>query len=282
MRNKKVGETKRNRRPARLLARIFLAFLTALCAVAAAPVHAASCWAVTGWSSSDYVGAQAIVTPASCSTTPQDQGWVHVTYDYSSPPNDDLWLRISLNDSRVSNWLFQPLLVFSHYDLNGKPVVITDLLVSYEDQNYMWLVPHPPVQGVPVIGSRVRLRHQVTGKCAYSVGQNGASVSDWDCWNDAAMVYVIDDAGGGLVRLRHEQTGQCLYAVNQNGASLHNWGCWSDPNMAFALDPAGGGYRLRHVSSGQCPYGNPTNGGAIHTWGCWGDPAMVFNIDIIN
>jgi len=277
MRNENLGETKRYR----WLAGAFLASFTILCA-AASPVHAASCWAVTGWSSSSYVGAQALVTAASCSTIPQTDGWVEVTLSYGSPPSDNLWLRISLSDSRVTNWKFQPLLVFSNYDINGKPVVMTDLIPSIPDSNYMWLLPYPPVQGTPVVNSRVRLRHRATGKCIYSVNQNGASANNWSCWNDPGMVYVIDNAGGSLVRLRNEQTGQCLYAVNTNGASLFNWGCWADPGMAFSLDSASGGYRLRNFNTGQCAYGNSTNGGAVHTWGCWNDSNMVFNIDIIN
>jgi hypothetical protein len=280
MRNENIGKMKSSR-PASLLVGYFVATLVFLCAFSV-PANAISCWVVTGWSSSSYVGAQAIVTATSCSKIPQDQGWVQVPLHYSSPPSDTLWLRLSLNDSRVSNWLFKPLLVFSNYDSNAKPVVITDLIPSIPDYNYMWLLPYPPAQGVPTPGSRVRLRHQATGKCVYSLGQNGANAYDWDCWNDPAMVYVIDDAGGGLVRLRHEQTGQCLYGINQNGAFLYNWGCWSDPNMAFVLEPAGSGYRLRHVSTGQCPYGNPTNGGAVYGWVCWNDPNMVFNLDIIN
>jgi Ricin-type beta-trefoil lectin domain-like len=263
----------------RLLAGILLGI--ASCSFAN-PAQAASCWAVTGWSSTDYVGAQALLTAANCTVIPQNEGWVQVVYDYGPPPSDDLWLRIPLNDPHVTGWLFQPLLVFSHYDGNQKPVVITDLLVpTGPNSNYHWLLPYPPAQGVPAVGSRVRLRHLPTGKCIYNWNQNGAKAENWDCWNDPGMVYVIDNAGGGLVRLRHEQSGQCLYAVNQNNGFLYNWGCWADPNMAFQLIPESGAYRLRHANTGQCVFGNSTNGGQVHTWGCWSDPNMLFRLDIL-
>jgi hypothetical protein len=186
-----------------------------------------------------------------------------------------------LDDSRVNGWVFEPLLVFSHYDSTGKPVILTDLIPCIDCDNSMWLTPFPPVQGIPLNGDRVRLRHKQTGKCIYSLSSNGEKARNWDCWNDPGMVYVLDDAGSGTFRLRHELYGQCLYTQAWNGASVHNWGCWNDPNMRFQLVSTTGGYRLKHVSNNQCLYGNTNNGGVVKSWGCWNDPNMVYSIDII-
>ncbi|HRC85913.1 MAG TPA: RICIN domain-containing protein [Thermoanaerobaculia bacterium] len=245
------------------------------------PARATSCWQVTGWSSTAYVGAQALLVSAPCTTIPQSDGWVEVTLYYGSPPSDNLWLRIPLSDSRVSNWRFTPLLVFSHYDTSSKPVVLTDLIPCLDCTNEMWLLPFPPVQGVPAPGQRVRLRHRNTRECIYSFNTNGAAAHNWACWNDPGMLYILDDAGGGTYRLRHQQTSQCLYAGTVNGGPLYNWVCWADPNMRFQLVAQGGGYRLQHVSTSQCAYGNATNGGTVNTWGCWSDPNMVYNLDIV-
>jgi Ricin-type beta-trefoil lectin domain-like len=245
--------------------------------------QALSCWEVIGWTPPNSYLQQAQLVPAACTTIPMNAAWVQVTLDYGTSPPDELWLRLSLSDPHVTGWQFKPLLVYSHHTATGVPVVNTDLILCTGCSNQLWLKPFPPAQGVPTAGTRVRLRHRNTGKCLYSVAQNGATAYNWDCWNDPGMTYVLDAAPGGTFRLRHQATGQCLYAVGTNGAPLYNWGCWDDPNMRFQLVPADGGYRLEHVwtSPRQCPYGNPANGGAAHTWNCWNDPAMVYRLDIL-
>lgn len=249
----------------------------AILVMGAREASAASCWVVTGWSSPNWVGAQAIVSPADCTTVPTTHGWTQVTMSYGTPPTDDLWLRISLTDSRVSSGVFSPLLIFSHYS-GTTPVVQTDALLCGGCGNQTPLLHWPPVQGTPAAGSQVRLRHANSNKCMTTSSTNGTKTDSAACTNAASFTFVLDSAGSGYYRLRNQSTSQCLYALNNNGSFLWHWGCWADPGMRFALDAATGGYRLRNVSTSQCAY-DLWDG--VHNWVCWADPAMTYKVDII-
>ena len=253
------------------------------CTLIPMPSYAAECWQVIGWDSTAYVGAQALLQEADCTTVPEDYGWIRVNLDYGTPPADDLYLRVHNDDPRVSgDYVFEPLLFFAGYDGGGTPEVFTELIPCVGCVNEMDLSPIPPEQGLPNAGARVRLRHAQTGPCAYSQAINGAQARNRPCWFDADLTYVLEDAGGGYYRLRHENSNQCLYSAGGDGAYLHNWQCWNDPNMEFALDPAADGYRLRHRLSSQCAFGTSAYGGYVHHWGCWADPNMKYFVDIID
>ena len=241
---------------------------------------AASCWVVTGWTSTDYVGAAAIVSPADCTTVPTTHGWTPITEHNGTPPTDDLWLRISLTDSRVTAGVLKPLLFFSHYDgaTRATPVVVTDMLPCTWCANETPLLHTPPLQGVPVAGSLVRLRHLNSGNCITTPGGNGTKSQSGTCSNLPSYTFVLDAAGAGLYRLRNQSTNQCLYSLSSNGSFLWHWGCWASSGMRFSLDTASGGYRLRHYDFAKCAY-DQVDG--VHTWGCWADPAMVYRVDVI-
>jgi hypothetical protein len=245
-----------------------------------APDMGKSCWEILGWSSTNYVGAQAILDYADCTTIPDGYGWIQGDLWYGTPPTDELWYRIRLDDSRVTGWIFEPLLVFSHYDAGGKPVVLTDLIVCGGCINEMPILPYPPKQGIPQVGSRVRIRHKNTNHCLYTNTWSGGHGYNRTCSDDDDLTFVLDDAGSGYFRLRQEISSQCVYTESWNNGPVRNWGCWNDPGFRFQLISQGGGYRLRNVSQNQCPYGNSTNYGQVLTWGCWSDPAMVFYLDI--
>ena len=134
--------------------------------------------------------------------------------------------------------------------------------------------PEPPLHN----GMRVRLRHAATANCQYSWGGSGGGVSNWPCWGDPAMVYVLDAASGGY-RLRHEASNQCSYTTATSGGSVFHWVCWGDPAMVFDPVPFFGGYRLRNRTNWQSIYGNETAGGGVHTWVDWGDLNMIYFID---
>ena len=243
-------------------------------------VSAEDCYRITGWSSPSYIGEQAYLLPTSCSVTPSGTAWLFIELNYGPPPTDDLYLRIDTSDSHMSNGVFTPILVFSHYDTSGKPVVLTDLIVGTYT-NSMQSTVNPPVQGSVHSNDRVRLRHRDTGNCLVSQSINGATVRNYPCADDPAQIYVLVDAGAGKKRLRHEASNQCLYTKANNGATVHNWVCWNDPNMEFKLVPSQGGYRLQHVQNNQCIYGHSLYGGLVHSWVCWNDPNMVYMIDIV-
>lgn len=221
---------------------------------------------------------QVTLSQTSCTTIPLGHGWAEAEDSNGNPSG--IFLLIPLNNSHVTGWKFEPLLVFYYYDQNGVPYVSTELCNFC--QNETWLNPFPPEQGIPQDGNRVRLRHAQTGKCIYGSPQNGGTAKNWGCWDDPNMTYTLRDVGGGEFRLEHELYHKCLYAQNWNGAPVNNWGCWDDPNMRFKLEPAGVGFRLQHVNTNQCLYGNANNGGQIHSWGCWNDPNMIYYIDIID
>ncbi|MCI5114018.1 MAG: hypothetical protein D3921_06920 [Candidatus Electrothrix sp. AW1] len=249
------------------------------CALAVAAVgsfatssYAADCWQVVGWSSDDYAGAQALVQQADCTTVPEGYGWTAVG-------SEQIYLRIHLEDNRVTNGVFEPLLVFSDYDTDGKPRIFTDLIVSMDYSNKTPLFFEPPEQGVPVAGARVRLRHAKTNACISSGGSNGAVATHTAC-DSSGLTFVLDDAGSGYFRLRDEDDNQCLYAWGGNGGNMHSWGCWDDPGMRFQLSAATNGYRLGHVDSNQCAYATNSSSNVYH-WGCWNDPNMEYFIDII-
>lgn len=245
-----------------------------------ATAHAASCWEITGWSSPDPVGAVASLVPAPCTTIPITDGWIEVI-DYAVPANDTIWARIDLADPRVDDWTFTPRLFYWGLDTQGVPVLETGIYYCTGCVNEQPVVASPPVQGTPIAGKQVRLRHDLTDHCIYGVPQDGAAVENAECTDDPSMTFVLDKAGGGAYRLRNLSTGKCLYALNQDGQTMRSWGCWADPNMAFTLTPASGGYRLRHVNTNQCAYGNPSDGGAVHHWTCWADPNMVYWVDLL-
>ncbi len=243
--------------------------------------YAADCWQVVGWSSDDDVGAQALVQQADCTTVPEGYGWTAVQLNYGSEPNDETYLRIHLEDNRVTNGVFEPLLVFSDYDINSKPRIFTDLIVhlDYSYSNKTPLFFEPPEQGVPVAGARVRLRHAETNACISSGSSNGAVATHTAC-DSSGITFVLDDAGSGYLRLRDEDDNQCLYAWGENGGTMNSWVCWDDPNMLFQLSAAANGYRLRHIDSNQCAYATDSGSNVYH-WGCWNDSNMEYFIDII-
>lgn len=238
-------------------------------------MHAADCWRVTGWTSLSSGLERATLATVTCTTVPDGSGWVQPLSASSE------WLRLDLSDSHVTGWTFEPLLFLRGYDSSGTPIVETDYILCVGCPNEMELLPYPPEQGVPGAGSKVKLRHQNTGKCMYTSGVNGQKVRNGSC-RVTGSVFVLDSAGGGTYRLRNAATGQCAYATATNGRPLYHWVCWSDPGMRFQLIAAGGGYRLRHVDQSQCPYGNSANGGIVHTWGCWSDPNMIYKVDIVS
>ena len=59
-------------------------------------VEAASCWRVTGWSSTQYTGAQAQLVPALCTRIPQNDGWLEVDFNYGTAPTDTIFLQLPL------------------------------------------------------------------------------------------------------------------------------------------------------------------------------------------
>ncbi len=241
---------------------------------------AADCYEITGWDSTDYVGAQALLQATSCTVTPLGTAWLYIDLSYGTPPNDDLYLRIATSDSHMSGGTFTPLLIYSHIDSGGLPVVKTDAIVG-PSPNTMQSTVNSPSQGPIVNKAKARLRHRNTGKCLVSQGSNGAKVRNFACADDPAQIYVLDHVVAGQYRLRHETTNQCLYTLQSNGAFVYNWVCWNDPNMRFKLVASQGGYRLQHVQNSQCIYGSTSNGGFVHSWGCWGDPNMVYQVDVV-
>ena len=240
----------------------------------------ASCWRAISIPQS--IG-QITTIPADCTTIPGGFGWAKVGLSYNGNTPADLYVRISLNDSHVAGWKFEPLLVFSHYDTNGKPVIFTDLLTCVGCNNFVILDHFPPEQGIPQHNDRVRLRYGFNGNCIYSAPQNGAIVRNSNCRDvTPEMIYIVKSTGNGTYRLQQEVNNQCLYALNTNGATAHNWGCWNDPNMRFTFDASNGGFRLHHISTNQCLYGSQHQAGPVYSWVCWNDPNMVYFIDIVN
>ena len=262
------------------MSRLAVLFLLGLGLVTAAhrPASAATtCWQVTGWSSTSYVGAQAIVVPADCTTVPLTHGWTEISMSYGAPPTDTIWFRISLTDSRVTAGVFAPLLVFAGYS-GTTPIVQTDLIPCIGCNNTTPLLHRPPLQGVPVAGSKVRLRHLDTDLCIKTSATNGQAATGQACTNATNLTFVLDASGGGFYRLRNASTSQCLYTLGINGSSVFHWGCWADPYMRFALDPATGAYRLRSVSYSQCAYNAASS---VFSWVCWADPNMRYAVDVI-
>lgn len=271
-----------------------VAFAAIIASVWMSKCDSADCYKICHWSSTAYVGARANLLAADCAHTPPGEAWLHVVLSYGTQPNDDIYLRIRLSDSRMANGLFQPQLFFSHYDpTNGKPVVITDLIAQGSNPNEIRSTFNPPDQGdifAHIQSSPnllVRLRHRNTDNCLTVVSNtNGGIVVNVECKYsyNTNQLFKLVSAGGNSYRLHHSDTDQCLYALNSNGATVHHWACWMDPNMRFKLIPSLGGYRLQHINYNvnQCVYGNSALGGQVHSWACWDhDPNMVFNIDIV-
>ncbi len=246
---------------------------------ASTAASAAECYQINGWSSTNLVAAEALVSPTSCAVTPSGTAWLWVSLAYGAYPNDSLYLRISLSDSHMSGTVFSPLLVFSHYNL-GLPVVMTDLIAS-NGGNQMQATVNPPVQGNVLNRARVRLRHRNTGNCLVSGSTNGAIVRNLPCSDASDQIYELVYAGSNTYRLRHEQYNQCVYTLPSNGGTVHSWGCWPDSAMRFKFVAANGGFRLRNIDDSQCIYGNPAYNGYTHSWGCWNDSAMIYQVDIV-
>jgi hypothetical protein len=153
--------------------------------------HAAECWQVTGWNGLQP-RAEAELQEADCSTTPERYGWTRLTDFSGDPPDEPLFVRLSLDDPSVNSWgVFGALLRFHGYDTTGVPVVGSDIIPHPNVINETQLSPNPPEQGVPNAGARVRLRHRQNGTCMRSVGQNGAGVDDQRCSFDASQIYVL-------------------------------------------------------------------------------------------
>ena len=262
------------------MSRLVVLLLLGLGVVAAThrPASAATtCWDVTGWSSTAYAGAQAIVTPTDCTTVPLTHGWTQITLSYGAPLTDTIWLRINLSDSRVTAGVFAPLLFFDGYS-GTTPIVKTEVILCTSCSNTTPLVYIPPLQGAPVAGSHVRLRHLNTGTCITTSDTSGEAATATTCSNAANLTFVLDTVTRAVFRLRNASTSQCLYTTNTSGAQVFHWGCWADSKMRFALDAATGAYRLRGVSYNQCAY---NAGSGVYSWGCWADPNMRYAVDVI-
>jgi hypothetical protein len=260
--------------------RLFASLLISSTLAFGATAHAAECYEITGWTSTDYIGADALVTPTSCAVTPSGTAWLNVTISYGAGPIDDLWLRILLSDSHMSGTTFSPLLVFAMYDGAGLPIVTTDAIVGPYD-NEMDATVNPPSQGNIRNRARVRLRHRNTGHCLETGSTNGSAVANFPCADYPDQIFELVYAGAGSYRLQNESDNQCVYTLPADGSTVHSWGCWDDPGMRFRFIPQDGGFRLHNLEEGQCIYGNPSYGGDTHSWGCWSDPAMVYQVDIV-
>ena len=262
------------------MSRLAMLFLLGLGLVAAAhrPASAATtCWEVTGWSSTSYVGAQAVVVPADCTTVPLTHGWTQITLSYGVPPADTIWFRISLTDSRVTAGVFAPLLVFNGYS-GTTPIVLTDVILCTGCNNTTPLLHIPPLQGVPSMGAQVRLRHLNTGKCITTSATSGQAATGATCSNASNLTFVLDMASRAVFYARNASTNQCLYTTATSGSPVFHWGCWADPNMRFKFETDGSAFRLRSVSQGQCAY---NAGSGVFSWACWADPNMRYAVDII-
>jgi hypothetical protein len=235
-----------------------------------------SCWDVTGWSSAG----QAQLSAADCTTIPETTGWIQVP-DHSETQTNNIWLRIPLNDPKVSLLSAGWILHFIGSGPDGVPIVNVTVVVGGDPIYPASLLPYPPQQGIAFAGARVRLRHRNTGNCLFDLGQDGGDAHNKKCASDPALVHILDDAGPGLYRLRHEQTGQCLYGQVGGGTSLRTWSCWGDPNMRFQLVATAGGYRVQHMNTQQCVYGNPASGGVVYSGACWNDSSLDYGVDII-
>jgi hypothetical protein len=110
----------------------------------AAPAEATECWRVTGWTNSGQVGGTAVLTPVSCQSTPSGYAWAQITMTYGSGTLYDLYLQISLSDSHVSGFKFQPLLIYSHRAANNVPVIVIDLIPCIPCTNEINLSSQPP------------------------------------------------------------------------------------------------------------------------------------------
>lgn len=190
------------------------------------------------------------------------------------------------NDSHVQNLIFRPRLFFTGYDGHGRPIIITDIIPDdVYDSNRIELTINPPVQGVPKIGSKVRLRHRDTGLCIYSIDKDGVAARNAPCDDLSSFTYVIDDAADGYVRLQHQNSSQCLYTIDSSSyvGPLYNWGCWDDTNMRFLLDPSIGGFALRHVNTYRCAFSDHVPYGVVLGEPCYGFIALgyIYQIDIV-
>ena len=253
-------------------------------ALFSATANAADCYDITGWSSTDYAGARPLLTQTSCAITPQGEAWL---VPIGSPVNN-VFLRISLSDSRMSNGIFKPLIRYLHYDpATSVPVYETDFLPCGNCDNSIQSTVNPPVQGdIIAIGARnVRLRHWYTGLCLVTSDANGDRISTKQCEGHSSELFQListgTENGKRTYRLRNIDDDQCLYAQSLNGAPSHHWGCWPDPNMRFHLVPFNGGYLLHHVQTNQCLYVYNVDK-KVYNWGCWNDPNMVFKVDIVS
>lgn len=250
-------------------------------------LQAASCWYVSGWSSDHIIGAQALVRPTPCTTTPLRSAWTRVAgYGAGPQPRDVIWLRLPLNDKHISALTFRPLLFFTGYDTSGRPVIVTDLLPGGGDVNKVALSITPPLQGSLAAGVRVRLRHRDTGLCIWNLPANGVVARNARCADEARFIYVLDEIINGRWRIRNETTQQCLYTVTSATYQqpMYHWGCWNDPNMQFELRPLDGGFAIRHINTLRCALSDTVADGEVLTQPC-GDVFLplshVYHIDII-
>jgi hypothetical protein len=103
-----------------------------------------SCWEVIETPEGLSLG-KVTLAPTSCSTISDDYGWTKVDLSYGGNPPSNLFLRIPLNNDHVTGLLFEPLLVFSHYETNGKPFINVDLIPCGRNcPNETRLDPFPP------------------------------------------------------------------------------------------------------------------------------------------
>lgn len=270
-----------------VIAKLAAVFIS-LALISVQTADAFECYDITGWTSTPY-NEVALVQPTSCAVTPQGEAWLHVLLS----PNNDMYLRISLSDSHMSNEpfkplpFFKPLLVFSHYDTaTSLPVVLVRILPCISCENKIESTINPPEQGdIFVLNpTKVRLHHLRTGRCLTTNGVNGDPILSKTCEGNSNELFELQSAGTEngqpTYRLKNVDSHQCIYARAWNGAPGHHWGCWADPNMRFYLVPFGGGYRLHHIQSSHCLYVSSVDK-KVYGWGCWNDSNMVFKVDIV-
>lgn len=105
-----------------------------------------SCWEATGSTpvSSNGFFRLYYVTATDCTTTPANTGWVSPLWQ---PSNSELWLRLPLNDPRISGSTYNGVILYTGDDSNGRPKFQNDLITSTDpNANKTPVTATPPRQ----------------------------------------------------------------------------------------------------------------------------------------
>ena len=233
------------------------------------------CWQVTGWSSANLDGAQALIDAADCTTIPS-------TKVFSKRFIDDNYLKFNLSDSRIINphQLSSRIIFYGYESGSGKPIFKTKSISCSNCNDKENLYYYPPLQGEIENGTIVRLRDPDYQKCIYNFASpNYSSAYNDECINDDRMKYKIIERSGDRYSFYNVLNGHCLFAHN-SPSYAQTYAC--TVNIKWLFYDQGLGYRARyHYSNNQCLKGSNVSGGTATTTICADDAEQQYQFDVV-